>query len=230
MAIATQRERHSPELHARLHDELGGDPDEDIDVAVLDNEFNTIAKTSTVSSLQPPTLLNEGQVKLFAQPNKHYRLALSTWEGKTTTLARFASRCTPELSSVAPDLLFLLSCNVFTGAEEYRVLGADGKLLLRGEAGPRELGHQVRGDRGNGMFAVKAVHASRDLSPGFAFRTTDLESEEVRVYRVSDGKRLLAVRVNDPLASHDSYALSPDGGQLAVLSESEIQFFPVPVE
>ena len=72
--------------------------------------------------------------------------------------------------------------------------------------------------------------AIRELSPGIEFRTTDLESQEVRVYRASDGKRLLAVRVKDPVASYDSYALSPDGNQLAVLSASEIKFFPVPAE
>ena len=58
-----------------------------------------------------------------------YRLAMSTWDNQTVTLARFVSRCTPELSSVAPDLLFLLSCDAINGATEYRVLRADGKLL-----------------------------------------------------------------------------------------------------
>jgi hypothetical protein len=230
MAIATLIERHSAELHAKLRDDLGGEPDEDVEVTVLGKNFDAIAHASTVSGLQPPTLLNEGQAKLFAQPNMHYRLTLGSWDGKTTTLARFVSRCPPELSSVAPDLLFMLSCNVATGAFEYRVLDADGKLLLRGEAGPREFGYVVRGGEANGIFAMKVVHATRELGPGMEFKVGDLESEEVRVYRVTDGKRLLVARVNEPVPSHDTYALSPDGGQLAVLSNAEIQFFPLPVK
>src|SRR5262252_6188834 len=94
VAVATLRERHSEELHARLHDDVGGDPEEDIDVQFLDKGFNAIGKVSTVSGLQPPTLLNEGHVRLLSQPNMHYRLALNTWEGKAVTLARFTSRCT----------------------------------------------------------------------------------------------------------------------------------------
>jgi hypothetical protein len=43
-----------------------------------------------------------------------------------------------------------------------------------------------------------------------------------------DAKRLLAVRVDKPSASYQNYALSPDGAQLAVLSQSEIQLIPVP--
>jgi hypothetical protein len=57
-----------------------------------------------------------------------------------------------------------------------------------------------------------------------------LESEEVRVYRAGDGKRILTIRVKDPVASRDVFALSPDGDQLAVLSESAIKFFPVPAD
>jgi hypothetical protein len=230
LAMATLRERHSPELHTKLREELGSEPEEDVEVALLDKGFNTIAQTTISSGLQAPTLLNEGQVRLLSQPNMQFRLALNTWDKKSITLARFASRCIPELSSVGPDLLFLLSCDVATGATTYRMLGADGKLLLRGEAGPREIGHEAIGDQKNARFAIKVDRAIRELSPGIEFRTTDLESAEVRVYRASDGKRLLAVRVKDPVASYDSYALSPDGDQLAVLSASEIKFFPVPAE
>jgi hypothetical protein len=230
MAIATLRERHSAELHAKLHDDLGSEPEEDIDVTVFDEGFKTIAQASTVSGLLPPTLLNEGQVNLISQPDNHYRLALSTWENKTVSLARFTSRCTPELSSVAPDLLFLLTCDVASGATEYRVLGADGKLLLRREAGPREVGQELIGNQGTGMFAIKVVRGINEISPGIEFKVTDLESEEVQVYRVADKKRLLDVNLNEPVASYDSCALSPDGAHLAVLSQSQIQFFPLAPE
>ena len=230
MAIATLREAHSPELHSQLRDNLGAEPEEDVDVLILDKEFKTIANASTTSGLLPPTLLNEGQVKLLSQPKMGYRLAISTWDNQTVTLARFVSRCTPELSSVAPDLLFLLSCDAINGATEYRVLRADGKLLLRGESGPREVGQQALGNNQNRTFAVKLVHAGRELSPGQEFMGTELEAVEVRVYRAEDGKRLLAVRTQEPAASHSDYALSPDGSQLAILSGSQIKFFPVPAQ
>ena len=160
-----------------------------------------------------------------------YRLAMSTWDNQNLTLARFVSRCTPELSSVAPDLLFfLLSCDATNGATEYRVLRADGKLLLRGESGPREVGQEAVGNNQNRTFAVKLVHAGRELSPGQEFMGTELESVEVRVYRAEDGKRLLAVRTPEPASSRNDYALSPDGSQLAILSGSQIKFFPIPAE
>jgi hypothetical protein len=230
MAVATLRDRLSPELLAQLREQFGGEPVEDVDIAILNHELKTIASASTTSGLMPPTMLNEGQVMLLAQPNMWYRLALKSWDDKSMTLARFQSRCTPELASVAPDLLFLLSCEVSDGSAEYRVLRADGKQLLRGTSDPHVLGQEAAGTGGNRTFAVKAVRAAREISPGIEFRASDLETEEVRVYRAEDGKRLLAVRIKEPIASRGGYALSPDGSQLAVLSASQISFYPVPAQ
>ena len=230
MAVATLRERHSAELHAKLREGSGQEPEEDVDVLIFDKEFKTIGGTSTSSGVQPPTLLNEGQVKLLNQSKDRYRLAISTWDNKTATLAHFVSVCTPDLSSVAPDLLFLTTCSETDRGTEYRVLRADGKLLLRGKSGSREVGQNAIGNIQNQTFAVKVVRANRQLSSGEPFRGAELESEEVRVYRASDGKRLLAVSVEVPGTSHGDYALSPDGSKLAILAGSEIRLFPVPPE
>ena len=230
MAVATLRERHSPELHAKLRSELGSEPEEDVDVAILNSEFNQIAHASTVSNLMPPTLLNEGQVKLQAETDRWYRLIISTWESQKAVLARFRSQCTPEVTSSAPDLLFLLTCSVKDGNTEYRVLRGDGKILLRGASDTFELGHEAVGNHGSQTFAVRVMHAVRNIPPNTTFKSSELDTEEVRVYRAGDGKRLLAVRVREPVAVHGGYALSPDGSQLAVLSGADIKFFPVPAE
>jgi hypothetical protein len=108
------------------------------------------------------------------------------------------------------------------------MIRADGKVLLRGEEGPDEAGQEVIGNEKAGLFAIKVVHADSTLSPGVEFKVDDLVSEEVRVYRATDAKRLLAARVDKPSASYENYAVSSDGAQLAVLSQSEIQLIPVP--
>jgi hypothetical protein len=227
-AIATLHERHSPELHARLRGELMAEPEEDIDVAIVDRNFNALAQTRTVSGIEPPTLLNEGQVTLLAQPNKYFRLRFSGWDGSTSTLARFTSLCRPGLSSVPPDLLFLVTCNIDTDRFEYRVLRADGKLLMQGSGNGFELGEEMAGVDSGGLFAIKAVHAETEFTPGKDFKGADLTFQELRVYRAADGKRMFAVQVKEPTASRGAYAMSGDGSQLAVLSMSQIQLFALP--
>ena len=221
MAVATLREQHSPELHSKLRDSSGGvEPEEPVDVLILDKEFKTVGGASTSSALLPPTLLNEGQVNLIAQPKMRYRLEMKTWDNNSVTLARFESRCMPQLSSVAPDHLFLVTCNTM-GAMTYRVLRADGKLVLRGTAHPQDVGHDAIGDAQNQIFAVKVVQDNQGLKP---------DTEEVRVYRSSDGKQLMAARVEVSPTNRGSYALSPDGSQLAVLSGTQIRLLSVPAQ
>jgi hypothetical protein len=180
-----------------------------------------------------PTLLDEGQVRLQSEQGggQWYRLAMNSWKNQRTPLARFHSFCAPDLTSTAPNLLFLLTCGAAEENVQYSILRHDGKVLLRGSAGPNEMGHEAMGSSGRSLrFAVKIVHAERSIVPGTNFTNSELDSEEVRVYRAEDGKRLLAVRVKDPVASHGGFALSPDGSQLAVLTASGIQFFTVPAE
>jgi hypothetical protein len=54
-----------------------------------------------------------------------------------------------------------------------------------------------------------------------------LSSEVLGVYRTTDGKRLLDVRVGSPSSSRDGYALAPDSSQLAVLTRDQVSIYSV---
>jgi hypothetical protein len=227
IAVAVLRERHSAELHARLRENLGHEPQEDVDVLILDGKFKTIAHASTTSDIVPPTLLNEGQLNVLAQPNHRYRLSMLTWENQDRTLARFSSACMPQLSTFAPDLVMVRTCEKTYGAPEIRILRADGQVVLRGKPEVGELGHEAKGNGASRTFALKVLHAVHALSPDGEFEGSDLSTVELRVYRATDGKRLTTVRADEPAPSHDGYSLSPDGSQVAVLAGGQIDIFPV---
>jgi hypothetical protein len=175
-----------------------------------------------------PTLLNEGQVTLSAQSNMRYRLSLLTWDNHASILARFTSNCTPELSSIAPDLIFLVSCDRQSEGREYRVLRPNGKLALKGDSTSNECGHAAEGSANLQAFVVKMVQSTLPVPPGAPLSAAQFSSEELRIYRATDGKRLLAVRVGSPSLSRDGYALAPDASQLAVLTREQIVVYSVP--
>ncbi len=228
IVIGTLHERHSQQLHHHLRDELGAEPEEDVEITMFDRDFRIVTSGITQPGLTPPTLLNEGQVSLWPRPEGNYRMAIEKWESTTATLARFKSMCEPQVSSISPDLLFLVSCVTNIGEPQYRVLHADGTLMLRGQSGPRLLG--IEGAGNSRRFAVKFVSRVGDAPPGSRFIASDLEFAEIRIYRAEDGKRLGAVRVDDPPTSYGGFALSPDGSQIAVLSGSKIKVFALPDE
>jgi hypothetical protein len=72
------------------------------------------------------------------------------------------------------------------------------------------------------------VQSSMPVPPGTPLNSAEFSSEGLRVYRATDGKRLLAVRVGSPSLSRDGYALAPDASQLAVLTRDQLSIYSVP--
>ena len=225
MAFAVTHERHSPELHARLRETLGSEPDEDVSIRILDKEFQTIARAASTRNIMPPILLNEGQVRMLAAPGTKYRLEMIPWQGEAKTIARFSSGCMPSISSFSPDLLFVATCSPQTRAQEYRVIRPNGAVILHGKSDPQSFGQTVLGAEQH--FAVGALHATHSIVDGSAFRGADLDYADVRIYRASDGRVLNALHVATPLPSKGAFALSSDGSQLAVLSNSLLSLYSV---
>jgi hypothetical protein len=229
LAVGEIRERHSPELHSQLKESLNGaEPEEDVDIRVLNRNFEIISKSTSRSDLIAPTLLNGGQAQLLAQPNMRYRISVTPWSNQPSTLVRFFSSCTPEISGIASDLIFLVSCDKQNDEFEYRVLRPNGKVALRGISSINEFGYAAEGSNNQEVFVVKAVQTTRPVTSGDTFRAADFSSEELRVYRAVDGKRLLGVRVGSPPSSRDGYALASDGSQLAVLTGDDVAVYSVP--
>jgi hypothetical protein len=227
VAVGVVRERHTPELHAKLSQSLNCEPDEDVDVLVLNRSFEIIAKSKAQSEIMPPTLLNEGQATLEALPDASYRVSLLTWDNHGSILARFTSSCTPELSSFAPDLILVVSCNKQTRERTYRVLNSKGKLALKSALHSNNCGNSAKGSANRQTFVVKTVQSSTPVLAGDPFSAADLSSEHLEVYRATDGKRLLGVRVASPSSSRDGYALAPDSSQLSVLTRDQISVYSV---
>ncbi|UWZ83345.1 hypothetical protein [Occallatibacter riparius] len=232
IAIGVVRERHTPNLHASLADSLKRDPDEDVEVLLMNSRFETLGAALGNSDAPAPVLLNEGQAKIVLAPgqasreHKHYALLLRTWDNNTRTLTRFQSACTPEVSSLPPDLLFLVTCSKNNG-RDYSVLRSDGHTLLRGTSYLRELGHAASGATSSATFAVRIFKSGTPMIPGEPFHVADLESAELIIYRCDDGKRLSTVRVKDPAASSAGYAISP-GGEIAILTRDDVDVYKVP--
>jgi hypothetical protein len=226
IAVGVVRERHSPELHAALSQDLQNDPEEDVDVMVLNRDFETIARSNARTGFMPPTLLNEGQASLLAQPNMRYRLAMRSWDSAASTLARFNSSCVPELSSFAPDLIFLVSCNLQNGLREYRVLHSNGKMTLKGSSNQSQCVQGAKGNAADGIFVVKTLCSDVPLLPEES-SSEEFFSEDLNVYRASDGKQLLGLRVGFPSFSRDAYALAADSSELAVLTRGQVSIYPI---
>jgi hypothetical protein len=228
IAIGVVQERHTPELHAKLEEDQAQEPEEDVQIRVLNDKFETIATSMSVSNRMPPTLLNEGEVKLVLQRDKRIHVVMHTWDDQWRSIAHLVSSCTPQISSLVPDLLFVVTCDPESGDREFRVMRPDGMLVLRGQSAQTDIGYAAIGNDDTREFAVRILKSSQAVMPGEVFHGADLESEQLGVYRAADGKRIFTVRVSNPSASNGGYALAPSGDELAVLSRDGIELYSVP--
>ncbi len=228
MAVGIVRERHSEEIHLELRAAEDREPEEDVEVKILDSNFHLLASVMRSSRDVPPVLSEQGEIRIPTIGKNRWRVAEYTWTGQRRVLAQVGSSCRPEAASVPPDLLFITGCNRLGDGKWFRMLRPDGKPVLKGESQSTEKAHTASGTSGSNFFALGITELTKAMDDSSPFRSSDLKSLRVAVYRTDNGKKVTAVTIPDPLPVVQTFALSPDGRHLAILEGSQIVFYSFP--
>jgi hypothetical protein len=229
IVLGILHERHSPEMHRQLLEALGAEPEEDVEVRLLDGDLLPLGSWLHSGNLSAPILSNAGELRFAANPRgERWSIVEYGWNKQRRILATLTSVCRPDMMSLPPNLLLVSGCARMTRERWYRVLGSNGKAILGMSSPPSELTKEPRGSDTGRVFALAFAEPARSMIPGASFSASALLAELVIVYDAHGGKRLLAVRLPDPAASEQTFALSPDGGHLAVLAGGHISFYAIP--
>jgi hypothetical protein len=230
LAVGAIRERHSEDVHRELAEAENREPEEDVEVSVLDANFHVLATVTRSSREVPPVLSDHGEIRIPTIGKNRWRIAEYTWTGQRQVLKEVESTCRPEATSLPANLLFVTGCDRLADGKWYRILRSDGKLVLKGKSPSVEQEHTANGNAGNHLFALGITELAKAIDAAAAFRCSDLKDLHVGVYSAENGKRLVGVNISDPLPTVQTFALSPDGHQLAVLDNNQIAFYIVPAE
>jgi hypothetical protein len=227
IAIGTLHERHTREMHDQLVETLRTPPEEDVDIQLLDRELRVLLAVRQSSSLPPPVLSDAGEVRINSSGLHHWLIREYSWDHSVRTIAKVISQCRPDLATPLPDAIFVIGCNGSTDQNWYRMLRLDGHPILESHGTSEDL-EQTSSSSNEAYFAVRVVRANNAISRGDRFYKQDLKEQEVSVYRASDGKRLFFTASTGISLAEQSFALSPNGTQLAVLSDLTISLYPIP--
>jgi hypothetical protein len=226
VAVGTLHERHTPTMHQQLSEDLHIEPEEDIDVQLFDQNFSVLLSTRQNSSLPPPTLSDDGEIRVNAVGHDRWRIRELRWDHTERTIANINSVCHPNISTPLPDSVFLVGCTQSPLQNWYRLIRLDGHPILNGRGSSEEI-EQSSSSSNQDDFAVRVVRAHFAKARGAYFRKQDLKEQEVSVYRASDGKRLF-FSINPAVSlAEQSFALAPDGTQLAILTSDSISLYPI---
>jgi hypothetical protein len=224
-AIGVIHERHTREIHRQLEDAELREPEEDVEIRLLDSQFKVLATNARSSRKAPPVLMNEGEVHVSSFSRNRWRIVEDSWAGQRRVIAVVASTCMPRAESLPGNLLFVIGCDRQTGNRWYRILHGDGKVVLKGWSPSSELEQTAGGNVGDNAFAIRIAEAATSRIPGAVFKPSDLKSARVTIYRTRNGRRVLSIGLPDPVTSVQTFAISPREDQLAILGADEIAFY-----
>ena len=226
VAVGTLHERHTPTMHQQLADDLHIDPEEDIDVQLFDQNFAVLLTTRQSSSLPPPVLSDAGEIRVNSIGHDRWRIRELRWDHTEHTIANINSFCHPNISTPLPDSVFLVGCTQSPLQNWYRLIRLDGHPILNGHGSSEEI-EQSSSSSNEDDFAVRVVRCHTSKARGAYFHKQDLKEQEVSVYRANDGKRLF-FSINPAVSlAEQSFALAPDGAQLAILTNDSISLYPI---
>jgi len=72
-----------------------------------------------------------------------WRIQEQTWDKPKHVLGQVSSLCRPQMTSMVPNLLFVVGCDRQGDGRWYRILRPNGKLLLKGWSSSEELEQTV---------------------------------------------------------------------------------------
>ncbi|HEY6764204.1 MAG TPA: hypothetical protein VI386_05485 [Candidatus Sulfotelmatobacter sp.] len=121
----------------------------------------------------------------------------------------------------------LIGCNGSTDQNWYRMLRLDGHPILNSHGSSEDL-EQSSSSSNQADFVVRVVRANNAVSREDLFFKQNLKEQVISVYRTSDGKRLFFTTSPGISLAKQSFALSPAGAQLAILSDLTISLYTVP--
>jgi hypothetical protein len=225
LAVGVVTERHSAEIHRQLQEAEAREPEEDIEVRVLDSTLRPLATVMRSSRSTFPVLLDDGEVRVVRIGENHWRIVKQSWAGQRRVLAQARSSCPPSTQSLPGDLLFVVGCDRVDD-KWFRVF-RDEKVLLRGGFFS-DIEHVAGGNAGGSIFAIRIAQAKRSLSMEPAFHPSDLESDRIALYSVKTGRRIFAITNSPAVPSVQTFAISPREDQLAVLMAGQIALYRIP--
>jgi hypothetical protein len=228
LAVAEIHERHSELMHRQLQEAEAREPEEDLEIEVLDGSLHVLATVERSSRAAPPVLSDQGEIRLTKLGRNRWQINEDAWDGQRHLLATLTSTCVPEVTTLPPDLFFVIGCDRQTTGKWYRVLEPDGKPVLKGWSASAEIEQTATGVTPGADFAIGMAEASKSIAADSPFQTSDLAGERIAVYRAENGERLFAITIASPVPSVQSFALSPDGDLLAVLQGDQLAFYKVP--
>ncbi|HEY4356357.1 MAG TPA: hypothetical protein VGN16_11460 [Acidobacteriaceae bacterium] len=226
MAVGTLNERHDKRTHDLIKEQTGAEPEEDVEMILLDETGKELLHRVGSSAMHAPVLTDEGEAIVRPVGTNHWAITERNPQGaELHRITEVNSNCPPRLSAPAHDLLLLQGCSA-AGQRWFRMLRSDGRTLLKNPPATDQIEPNAV-YTGGSLFAVGVMKLKQPLELGGKIFSGDLQSQIVEVFRLKDGQPVVDVANDRFPPSRQAYAVSADDKKLAVLTDAEVVLYNV---
>jgi hypothetical protein len=228
IVAAVIKERHTPEEHRRLMEFVGPDREsvaEDYDLTVLDGHLNIIGTRPLHAHPDIPAVLDTGILVADPEARSRWKIQEIRWNGKQHTVVEERSPCPLRINALPTNLILLAGCSADAAHPWYKIVRPDGKTLLKGALSSNGWLEGVETLATRKVFAIGIAEATRPVNFADGMYAREFQKLAVSVYSSVNGQRLYATGPLKGTANRQSFALSQNGDQLAVLSGEEISLY-----
>lgn len=228
IVAAVIRERHTPEEHRRLMEFMGPGKDqaaEDYDLTVLDGQLNVIGTRPLHAHPDVPAVLDTGVLVADPEARSRWKIQEIRWDGKQRMIVEERSPCPLRVNALPTNLILLAGCSADAGHPWYKIVRPDGKTLLKGNTSANSWLEGAEALAAKKVFAIGIVEATRPVNFDDGMYAWEFQKLAVSVYSSVNGRRLYATGPLKGTPDRQSFSLSQDGDQLAILNGEEISIY-----
>jgi hypothetical protein len=205
-----------------------GFEDPDMVLRILRRESGKVMLVSHVNSAVHLPINAEGYLETLRSKGSAWSLNFNHFSGGSTIIGSVDSVCSPFLDFVSPAEFLVTACGN-TGDPALVAMSMSGRHLWQAPSvGPAVWPLFVINANGTriareSLLADHAVNASAPLG------TDDIKGQDVQVIDAATGKVALRAAASPILDAGGNVAISPSGARVAILMESNLQIFDLPV-
>jgi hypothetical protein len=192
---------------------------------VLDGHLNVIGTRPLHAHPDVPAVLDTGILVADSEPRSRWRIQEIRWNGKQHTIVQERSPCPLRVNTLPSNLILLAGCSADAAHPWYKIVRPDGKTLLKGTTSANGWLEGAEALAARKVFAIGIVEATRPVNFDDGMYAREFQKLAVSVYSSTNGQRLYATGSLKGAANRQSFALSQNADQLAVLSGEEISLY-----
>ena len=233
LVIEHELEKHTTEEHGKLNAQAKkfGDapPAEDIQITLMNTgSREVLGALHAELPIQIPVTSKGYAIVERGKGDNEFEVRFVPFTGKPVVLGKVASTCTPHENFLNATALVIESCGPKSTDAFLDVWTTEGKKLWRAQRDGHLVWPKLTYSRTGERFAVGLLRVAHPIDLVDSLNEEDVREQVIQVYDAASGSVLLTTNASPILTGGQNFALSEDGGQLAVLREGAIEIYDVP--